>query len=370
MAKETFQLKKQTNVPQSDVFAEALLQRTIKTTLSEDIQPKIYQKKVLITGAGGSIGSEICRQVYALQPAEIILVGHGENSIYLIQHELMNWTNQTIKITAAIQEIQDKKGIRRLMEKVQPDFVFHAAAHKHVPLMQNNPHSAVANNIIGTKNVAEAAGEVGVETFVLVSTDKAVEPQNVMGASKRIAEMIVAHFNHNYETNYTTVRFGNVLASRGSVVPLFLKQIEKGGPLTLTDPEMTRYFMTIEEAASLVVKAGTMTNGGDIFVLNMGDAVKIKDIAERLITMSDKQNIAIQYTGIRDGEKLHEGLLEMEERVQMEETEEMFIGKAVITAEYLIDDLLLNYENLAKDALTIELLKIANRHKAHIPMEV
>ncbi|MBC1457218.1 UDP-N-acetylglucosamine 4,6-dehydratase family protein [Listeria newyorkensis] len=363
-------MKKQMSVPQSDVFAEALLQRRIRTTFSEDIHTQIHLKKVLITGAGGSIGSEICRQVYALHPAEIILVGHGENSIYMIQHELMNLTNQAIKITAEIQEIQDKKGIRRLMEKIQPDFVFHAAAHKHVPLMQNNPHSAVANNIIGTKNVAEAAGEVGVETFVLVSTDKAVEPQNVMGASKRIAEMIVAHLNHKYETNYTTVRFGNVLASRGSVVPLFLKQIDQGGPLTLTDSEMTRYFMTIEEAASLVVKAGTMTTGGDIFVLNMGDAVKIKDIAKRLITMSGKQNIAIQYTGIRDGEKLHEGLLEVDERIQMEETEEMFIGKAIVAPECQIDYLLINYEMLSKEALTVELLKIANRNEVQIPMEV
>ncbi|CAM4091666.1 polysaccharide biosynthesis protein [Listeria booriae] len=363
-------MKKQMHIPQSDVFAEELLQRKIRTPLPADIYPKIHQKKVLITGAGGSIGSEICRQVYALNPAEIILVGHGENSIYLIQNELMNLTNKTIKITAEIQEIQDKKGVRRLMEKVKPDFVFHAAAHKHVPLMQNNPHSAVMNNIIGTKNVAEVAGEVGVGTFVLVSTDKAVEPQNVMGASKRIAEMIVAHLNNKYVTNYTTVRFGNVLASRGSVVPLFLKQIEKDEPLTLTDSEMTRYFMTIEEAASLVVQAGTMTNGGDIFVLNMGEAIKIKDIAKRLITMSGKRNIVIQYTGIRDGEKLHEELLEVDERVQMEATEEMFIGKAIVTREYLVEHLLMNYGNLSKEALTVELLKVANRNEVQIPLEV
>lgn len=358
------------NVPQSDAFAEKLLQREIRTTLSAEIYPKIHQKKVFITGAGGSIGSEICRQVYALNPSELILVGHGENSIYLIQNELLNMPNPKVKVTAEIQEIQDEQGVYRLMERIKPDFVFHAAAHKHVPLMQNNPHSAVANNIIGTKNVAKAAGEVGVGTFVLVSTDKAVEPQNVMGASKRIAEMTVAHLNNKYATNYTTVRFGNVLASRGSVVPLFLKQIEKGGPLTLTNPEMTRYFMTIEEAASLVVKAGTMTSGGDIFVLNMGEAVKIKDIAERLITMSGQQNIAIQYTGIRDGEKIHEGLLEAEELIQMEETEEMFIGKAIITPRYLIDRLLANYETFSKEELTVELLKVANRNEVHIPMEV
>ncbi|WP_051994297.1 polysaccharide biosynthesis protein [Listeria rocourtiae] len=211
---------------------------------------------------------------------------------------------------------------------------------------------------------------MGVETFVLVSTDKAVEPQNVMGASKRIAEMIVAHLNNKYTTNYTTVRFGNVLASRGSVIPLFLEQIEKGGPLTLTDAEMTRYFMTIEEAASLVVKAGTMTSGGDIFILNMGDAVKIKDIAQRLIRMSEKPNIRIQYTGIREGEKIHEELLEVDELLHMEETEEMFVGKAIMTPEYLIDRLLMNYEKFSNEALTVELLKIANRNEVNIPMEV
>ncbi|WP_053081724.1 UDP-N-acetylglucosamine 4,6-dehydratase family protein [Listeria ivanovii] len=363
-------MKKQTIIPCSNAFAEELLQRKIKKTLLADVYPEIYTKKVLITGAGGSIGSEICRQVYALDPAELILVGHGENSIYLIQNELMNLPNKNVKVTAEIQELQDEKGMYRLMEKVKPDIVFHAAAHKHVPLMQSNPHSAVANNTIGTKYVAEAAGKANVKTFVLVSTDKAVGPRNVMGASKRIAEMIVAHLNNKYRTNYTTVRFGNVLASRGSVVPLFLKQIEKGVPLTLTDQEMTRYFMTIEEAASLVIKAGTITTDGDILVLNMGAAVKIKDIAERLIAMSGKKDITIQYTGIRDGEKLHENLFELDEYIQMEENAEMFIGKAMMIPEDLITELLMNYESCSKEDLVAELLKIANRKEINIPMEV
>lgn len=287
-------------------------------------------KTILITGAGGSIGSEICRQIAHFSPKRILLLGHGENSIYLIHKELSEIYDKQIEIVPIIADIQDRELIFDVMTKYQPDVVYHAAAHKHVPLMEYNPKEAVKNNIFGTKNVAEAAKAAGVAKFVMVSTDKAVNPPNVMGATKRVAEMIVTGLNEEGKTQFVAVRFGNVLGSRGSVVPVFKEQIEKGGPVTVTDFRMTRYFMTIPEASRLVIQAGYLATGGEIFVLDMGQPVLIRDLASKLIKLSGytEEEIGIVESGIRPGEKLYEELLTTEERVANKVYEKIFIGRS------------------------------------------
>lgn len=287
-------------------------------------------KTVLITGAGGSIGSEICRQIAHVSPKRILLLGHGENSIYLIHKELSGIYDKQIEIVPIIADIQDRELIFDVMTKYRPDVVYHAAAHKHVPLMEYNPKEAVKNNIFGTKNVAEASKVAGVAKFVMVSTDKAVNPPNVMGATKRVAEMIVTGLNEEGKTQFVAVRFGNVLGSRGSVVPVFKEQIEKGGPVTVTDFRMTRYFMTIPEASRLVIQAGYLATGGEIFVLDMGQPVLIRDLASKLIKLSGytEEEIGIVESGIRPGEKLYEELLTTEERVANKVHEKIFIGRS------------------------------------------
>src|SRR5699024_4868981 len=268
-----------------NVEVEDLLGREPVKLDTAQIKDSIAGQTVMVTGAGGSIGSEICRQLTQFKPEKLILVGHGEYSIYQIHMELKNIPD--IEIIPVIGDVKDKARMRMIVAEHRPSKIYHAAAHKHVPLMEYNPHESVKNNVIGTKNVAEAAAEFKVKTFVLVSTDKAVNPTNVMGASKRIAEMVVQSMNGQSETNFVAVRFGNVLGSRGSVIPLFKKQIEAGGPVTVTDPEMTRYFMTIPEASRLVIQAGVLARGGEIFVLDMGEPVKIVDLARNLIKLSD-----------------------------------------------------------------------------------
>ncbi|MGT2910899.1 polysaccharide biosynthesis protein [Streptococcus cameli] len=286
-------------------------------------------KTVLVTGAGGSIGSEICRQISKLKPKKLLLLGHGENSIYLIHRELTSKYVGQFAITPLIADIQDRELMFDIMENYQPDVVYHAAAHKHVPLMEYNPKEAVKNNIYGTKNVAEAAKAANVAKFVMVSTDKAVNPPNVMGATKRVAEMIVTGLNGTDETQFVAVRFGNVLGSRGSVVPVFKDQIAKGGPLTVTDFRMTRYFMTIPEASRLVIQAGYLAKGGEVFVLDMGEPVKIVDLAKKVIKLSGHtvEEIGIVESGIRPGEKLYEELLSSSERVSEQIQEKIFVGK-------------------------------------------
>jgi FlaA1/EpsC-like NDP-sugar epimerase len=268
-------------------------------------------KTVLVTGAGGSIGSEICRQICKFNPRKIVLFGHGENSIYHIETELRKKYQTRLEIVPVIGDIQDRERIFEVMEEHKPNVVYHAAAHKHVPLMEYNPREAVKNNIFGTKNVAEAADTFGVGTFVMISSDKAVNPPNVMGATKRFAEMIIQNLAQNSSTKFVAVRFGNVLGSRGSVIPLFKKQIQAGGPVTVTHPEMTRYFMTIPEASRLVIQAGSLAQGGEIFVLDMGEPVKIVDLAKNLIKLSGYtiEEIGIKYSGLRTGEKMFEELL-------------------------------------------------------------
>ncbi|MDL5376346.1 polysaccharide biosynthesis protein [Exiguobacterium mexicanum] len=274
------------------------------------IQSEVEGKTILVTGAGGSIGSEICRQILKFSPERLLLLGHGENSIYLIERELRE-LNLEVDLIPVIADVQDVERLREVFMKHSPHLVFHAAAHKHVPLMEANPHEAVKNNIYGTKNVAEMADEFGSDRFVMISTDKAVNPTNVMGSTKRIAEMVVQNLAKTSETKYAIVRFGNVLGSRGSVIPLFKTQIEKGGPVTVTHPDMTRYFMTIPEASRLVIQAGILADGGEVFVLDMGEPVKIVDLARNMIKLSGftEEQISIKFSGIRPGEKMFEELL-------------------------------------------------------------
>lgn len=295
----------------------------------EQIKEKITNQTILVTGAGGSIGSEICRQVMRFNPKVLLLLGHGENSIYLINRELTTcYKNHETKIIPIIADIQDRNRISQVMAKYKPDIVYHAAAHKHVPMMEYNPTEAVKNNIFGTKNVAELAKQFNVKQFVMISTDKANNPPNVMGSTKRIAEMIVTGLNEPGKTKFSAVRFGNVLGSRGSVIPLFKEQLAKGGPLTVTDFRMTRYFMTIPEASRLVIQSGALAAGGEIFILDMGEPVKILDLAKNIIRLSglSEKEVEIVETGIRPGEKLYEELLLDKERQDKQVYEKIFIG--------------------------------------------
>lgn len=295
----------------------------------ESISHQLEGQTILVTGAGGSIGSEICRQVLAFEPAKLILLGHGENSIYSIHRELTTLDPQRkVEILPIIADIQDRERIFYLMEKYHPTIVYHAAAHKHVPLMEYNPTEAIKNNINGTKNVAEAAKKNHVKNFVMISSDKANRPPNVMGATKRIAGMLITSLNQSGETKFSAVRFGNVLGSRGSVIPLFKEQILRGGPIIVTDFRMTRYFMTIPEASRLVIQSGALAKGGEIFVLDMDKPIKIVDLAKNMIHLSGytEEDIEIVETGIRPGEKLYEELLLEKEKKETQIFEKIFVG--------------------------------------------
>lgn len=295
----------------------------------ESISHQLEGQTILVTGAGRSIGSEICRQVLAFEPAKLILLGHGENSIYSIHRELTTLDPQRkVEILPIIADIQDRERIFYLMEKYHPTIVYHTAAHKHVPLMEYYPTEAIKNNINGTKNVAEAAKKNHVKNFVMISSDKANRPPNVMGATKRIAEMLITSLNQSGETKFSAVRFGNVLGSRGSVIPLFKEQILRGGPITVTDFRMTRYFMTIPEASRLVIQSGALAKGGEIFVLDMDKPIKIVDLAKNMIHLSGytEEDIEIVETGIRPGEKLYEELLLEKEKKETQIFEKIFVG--------------------------------------------
>ena len=325
----------------------------------ESIKDQITNKVILVTGAGGSIGSEICRQIIQFDPAKLLLLGHGENSIYLIDRELRTHHQKCpTEIVPIIADIQDRKKINEIMEQYHPDIVYHAAAHKHVPLMEYNPKEAVKNNIFGTKNVAEAAKAAKVKNFVMVSTDKANNPPNVMGSTKRIAEMIVTGLNEEGCTKFSAVRFGNVLGSRGSVIPVFREQIAQGGPITVTDFRMTRYFMTIPEASRLVIQSGALAKGGEIFILDMSEPVKIVDLAKNMIRLSgySEDEIEIIETGIRPGEKLYEELLLDKERNDEAVYEKIFVGNikgySMQTVMEFVKSLPQDDEQLAKDIVT------------------
>ncbi|MBS7179611.1 MAG: polysaccharide biosynthesis protein [Enterococcus gallinarum] len=322
------------------------------------IKDQITGKTILVTGAGGSIGSEICRQVIRFNPRRLLLLGHGENSIYLIDRELRNNYQENItEILPIIADIQDRKKIFAIMEHYQPEIVYHAAAHKHVPLMEYNPREAVKNNVYGTKNVAEAAKAAKVKNFVMVSTDKANNPPNVMGATKRIAEMIVTGLNEAGCTKFSAVRFGNVLGSRGSVIPVFREQIANGGPITITDFRMTRYFMTIPEASRLVIQSGALAKGGEIFILDMSEPVKIIDLAKNMIRLSgySEDEIEIIETGIRPGEKLYEELLLDKERNDEAVFEKIFVGNitgySIAEVMEFVEQLSDDDKQLAKDVV-------------------
>ena len=292
-------------------------------------------KTVLVTGAGGSIGSEICRQVLRRKPKQLILLGRGEGSIYEINRELQEQAETKDQVVPYIMNIANREGMEEAFRKFRPQVVFHAAAHKHVPLMEYQPEEAVLNNVVGFVNTAEPAGQYGVERFVLISTDKAVNPTSVMGATKRLTEKLGQAMNKKYpNTKYMAVRFGNVLGSRGSVVPLFKRQIEAGGPITVTHPDITRYFMTIPEASQLVIEAGSLGSGGEVFVLEMGKPVKIVDLAKNMIKLSGHvpgKDIKIEFTGLRPGEKLYEELMTAEEGTEV--TTHAKIRKAILSDE-------------------------------------
>ncbi|MCG7333052.1 polysaccharide biosynthesis protein [Salinicoccus roseus] len=316
--------------PLKKVEVEDLLGREPVDLDTEGIEDQVRNRTILVTGAGGSIGSEIVRQIAKFYPRRIILLGHGENSIYNILEEVST-SNNVIEFLPVIADVQDRKRMFDVFEKYKPNIIYHAAAHKHVPLMEENPEEAVKNNVLGTKNTAEAACNYGADKFVLISTDKAVNPPNVMGATKRIAEMIIQNLNENFEkTTLVAVRFGNVLGSRGSVIPKFRNQIEKGGPVTVTDDRMTRYFMTIPEASRLVIQAGTLAEGGEVFVLDMGEPVKISDLAKNMIKLSGfkEEDIGIRFSGIRPGEKLYEELLSPDELHPNQVFDKIYRGKS------------------------------------------
>ena len=346
-----------------DVKIEDILGREEVKMDMDAIKEKLKGKTVMVTGAGGSIGSEICRQIGNFKPASILLLGHGENSIYTIDRELRARLPKSIKVVPIIADVQDRQRIFTIIEQYKPDVIYHAAAHKHVPLMEANPFEAVKNNILGTKNVAEAADAFEIGNFVLISTDKAVNPPNIMGATKRFAEMIVQNLAKNSETTFAAVRFGNVLGSRGSVVPLFREQIANGGPVTITDPEMTRYFMTIPEASRLVIQAGLLASGGEVFVLDMGQPVKIVDLARNMIRLSgyEEHEIKIQYTGMRPGEKLYEELLDDSEIQSEMVYPKIYIGKATPISDIELTAVLNKLPEMTEEEVKEKLLSLANR---------
>lgn len=314
-----------------DVEIEDLLGRDAIKLDNKNISTLIKDKNVLVTGGGGSIGSELCRQIMKYNPEKLIIFDIYENNLYDIELELKSKYPKQ-KIEAIVGSVRDKKRLEDVFSEYKPSLVFHAAAHKHVPLMENNPLEAIKNNIFGTYNVVNCADKYGTERFVLISTDKAVNPTNIMGASKRVCEMIVQAKNKVSNTEYVAVRFGNVLGSNGSVIPLFKKQIANGGPVTVTHKDITRFFMTIPEAVGLILQAVTYAKGGEIFVLDMGEPVKIYDLAVSLIKLSGYEpdvDIPIQVTGLRPGEKLYEELLMAEEGLTATKHDKIFVSEPV-----------------------------------------
>ena len=345
------------------VDVEDLLGRdSIRINLDE-ISGYIKNKTVLVTGGGGSIGSELCRQISKYEPKELIIFDIYENNAYQIQQELRR-SYPDLNLTVLIGSVRDRERVNDLFAKYRPNLVFHAAAHKHVPLMEDSPAEAIKNNVFGTFNVATAASECGAEKMVLISTDKAVNPTNIMGASKRMCELIIEMMNDNSDTEFVAVRFGNVLGSNGSVIPLFKKQIEHGGPVTVTHKNIIRYFMTIPEAVSLVLQAGSYAKGGEIFVLDMGDPVRIDDLARNMIKLSGFEpdvDIKVEYTGLRPGEKLFEELLLNTEGIEKTPNDLIFIGHpSKVSKEELLShlDVLKNAEKMTQDELRNEIHSI------------
>jgi len=320
----------------SSVSPEDLLGREPVKLNMKNVEDFICGKTVMVTGGGGSIGSELCRQIAGYRPKTLIIFDIYENNAYDIQNELKRSYGGELDLVTLIGSVRDAARVEDVMNEFRPDIVYHAAAHKHVPLMEDSPREAVKNNVFGTLNVVRAADKAGVKRFIMISTDKAVNPTNVMGATKRICEMIIQSYDRHSETEYTAVRFGNVLGSNGSVIPLFKNQIEKGGPVTVTHPDIIRYFMTIPEAVSLVLKSGVEAKGGQIFVLDMGKPVKILTLAENIIRLSGYvpyKDIDIVFTGLRPGEKLYEEMLMSEEGLTKTANKRIYIGHPIMFDE-------------------------------------
>ncbi|PIU52118.1 nucleoside-diphosphate sugar epimerase [Candidatus Desantisbacteria bacterium CG07_land_8_20_14_0_80_39_15] len=331
------------------VKPEDLLGRKTVEINNEDAKNFLQDKIILVTGAGGSIGSEICRQIVKFKPAQLIFYDHNENDVYFLELELKE-KHPDIKFSTVIGDIKDISLLKNIFSNYRPHVVFHAAAHKHVPLMEENPVSAVKNNIIGTRNLIYASAHYGVGSFVLISTDKAVNPTSIMGTSKRIAEMFIQAKAKHSRTKFMAVRFGNVIGSSGSVVQLFKKQIEESNSITVTHPEIERYFMTVQEAAQLVIQAGSIGKGGEIFILDMGERIKIVDLAKNLITLSGLEidkDISIKFVGLRPGEKLYEEILHDKERDQATKHNKIFITQPEVFDTAKLHKDIKELENLA-----------------------
>lgn len=314
------------------VDIENLLGRKEIELNTQEIAQYLKDETVLVTGGGGSIGSELCRQIAKYSPKKLLILDIYENNAFNLQNELLFKYKDKIDIHLIIASIRDKERLDKVFSEYTPSVVFHAAAHKHVPLMENNPNEAIKNNVFGTLNVAECSSQYNCKRFILISTDKAVNPTSIMGATKRAAELIIQFMDKKSSTRFAAVRFGNVLGSSGSVIPTFMKQIEHRGPITITHPEITRYFMTIPEASSLVIQAGAMAKGGEIFVLDMGKPIKILDLAKALITQSGLKpniDIPIEIIGLRPGEKLYEELLLTETGINITKNDKIFVEKSL-----------------------------------------
>lgn len=349
-----------------DVDIKDLLGRDEVELDKDGVSSYLNDKVVLVTGGGGSIGSELCRQIANFKPRKLLILDIYENNAYDIQNELKRNMPELDQFTI-IASVRDKRRLRKVFKEFKPDVVFHAAAHKHVPLMEDNSEEAIKNNVLGTLNVAECADEFNVEKFVLISTDKAVNPTNIMGATKRMCEMIVQAMNKKSKTDYVAVRFGNVLGSNGSVIPLFKKQIKNGGPVTLTHKEIIRYFMLIPEAAQLVLQAGAFAKGGEIFILDMGEPVKIYDLAKKLIKLSGfepEKDIKIEVTGLRPGEKLYEELLMNEEGLTETQNDKIFIG---VPSDFEINEIKKNIDELLFIALNEDKEALKKKMKEVVP---
>ena len=332
------------------VEIEDLLGREPVRIDAREVSDFLRGKVVMVTGGGGSIGSELCRQIASFHPAKLIIIDIYENNAYYIQQELKK-RYPKMDLEVLIASVRNTNRMDQIFDKYRPEFVYHAAAHKHVPLMEDSPNEAIKNNVGGTLKLVKAADKYGVKRFIFISSDKAVNPTNIMGASKRICEMIIQSFNRRSQTEFVAVRFGNVLGSNGSVIPLFKQQIMNGGPVTVTHPDIIRYFMTIPEAVSLVLQAGVYAHGGEIFVLDMGEPVKIADLAKNLIRLSGfipDKDIRIVYTGLRPGEKLYEELLMEEEGLKETNNNRIFVGEPIIFDDDVFIEAVENLDYIAK----------------------
>lgn len=353
-----------------DVAIEDLLDRDAVNMDLQGISSYIQNEVVLVSGGGGSIGSELCRQILRFYPKKLLILDNYENNVYDLQQELRRKYNDTVNLEVIIASIRDYKRLKQIIKDQKPKIIFHAAAHKHVPLMEENPIEAIKNNVFGTLNIAKISDECKVKKFVLISTDKAVNPTNIMGATKRIAEMIIQMLNNHSETEFVAVRFGNVLGSNGSVIPLFRKQIIEGGPVTITHPEVTRYFMTISEATQLVIQAGAIAQGGEIFVLDMGQPVKIVDLAKDLIKLSGfepEQDIKIEFTGLRPGEKLYEELFMKEEILSSTRHEKIFVSRPIEIDTHQLTDKLENLRKAVEDEIECKEEELYETIKRMVP---